>query len=861
MKQLATWIQNTRRLLGSAERNGRFSPSLLAGDLVFTAWLALAQRVFLNLPQASWVHVALPALMMALLTWAWRWHDFRGTSFLRLLFKGVAIALTASVGLALLHHAGIVTLSMRACLWLAAGATVLLLVMRVAHLATRAAWPDQPLEIFRWIGVISVTFALMWPFVTADSIGAGDAYWYTIMLADFTTQWRAGVFPVWIGQSEYAFNGAISPLRFAPWFQHWGGMLDLVSFHSLRYTALKNATLVTSALVGGLTAYTCLRAILSRRPWLAVMLAVLWMASPGVLAPLMAGDQYMTFMTLPFVAIVLYGTWRTWAHDDRGARWALAAGLAGLWLSHTPIALWMCLFAGGNYAAKIMIRRTWRLEPSRLAGLAGMFLVLGSFPLLSVKALDNLLPWQVGGGNASAEIVRIFPRNFLPIDPHGDALAAYQLGYAALGAFAMTVLLLSVARPRGAIAAVLGACLIAPFVLPVPSITVKIWRGLPRWFVAINNDWPMQRLFLIWAAVIFFGLAIVTAHDRIARRRWFCTLLGLALLGGAIWSWREARKLAWMAHETRLPASKDSLFMAQHNVLLTRYAYTSFARAPAYASHGYMDPYLENRLLNRNTLKVVTTNAEAAAPRLSPDEGPSIRHYPRLVQSGVFTAVNDNHTDFYNLEPPIELMPAIPYALRLEFLHAGEHGVLQIMDARLFREYYLPDSGAGMTRWGPSLAFGSESQNSRIVSLKVDGPEKVTPRLYFITPRRETDTILFARFWLFTYENSQLPVAVESWMPYRARVQAAAPAWLETPRLWQSYWRAQVNGREAAMRRSPQNLVMIPVGPGESHVTLEYRPPWWLQASYWSGLAGWSVVFLFASIRLWRTARQSLLAC
>jgi hypothetical protein len=338
-------------------------------------------------------------------------------------------------------------------------------------------------------------------------------------------------------------------------------------------------------------------------------------------------------------------------------------------------------------------------------------------------------------------------------------------------------------------------------------------------------------------------------------------LLGLALMGGAIWSWLEARKLAEMAGWSRFPSDKAALLMETNNILLTRYAYASFSRAPAYASHSYMDPYLENRLLNRNTLKAVTTNAEAAAPRLSPDEDQSTRHYPRLVQSGVFAAVNDNHTDFYNLEPLIELKPAIPYALRLEFLHAGEHGVLQIMHDRLFREYYLPDSGAGMKRQGPSLAFGSESQSSRIVPLKVYGPRKVTPRLDFITPRRETDTFPFARFWLFTYENSQLPVAVESWMPYRARVQAAAPAWLETPRVWQPYWRAQVNGCEAAMQRSPQNLVMIPVAPGESHVVLEYCPPWWLQASYWSGLTGWSAIFLLGSIRLWRTARQSLLAC
>ena len=857
MKQPATWIQNTRRLLDTAERNGRFSLSLLAGDLAFTGWLAFAQRAFFNQVPRSWMQIVLSAALMALLAWLWRWHDFRGGRLGHLLARGAGAGLTAGLGFLVLHQTGVLTISSPECLWLAAGSVGLLLSMRVVHLAARTVWPDQPGEVVRWLGVVSAVSALVWPFWTADSLGAGDAYWYTIMLADFTAQWRAGVIPVWIGQSEYAFNGAISPLRIAPWFQHWGGVLDLLTAHALNLTALKNATLVTGGLAGGLAAYACLRSILNRRPWLAVVLAVLWIASPGVLAPLMAGDQYMTFMTLPFVAVVLYGTWRTWAQDDGRARLALVAGLAGLWLSHTPIALWMCLLAGGNYAAKIMVRRTWRLESGRLTGLAGMFLVLGSFPLLSVKALDNLLPWQTGGGNALAEIVRIFPRNFLPIDLHGDALAAYQLGYTALGAFAVMVLLLSVARPRGAIAAVLGACLIAPFVLPVPWITGKIWMGLPRWFVAINNDWPMQRLFLIWTAVIFFGLAIVAAHERIAGRRWLCAGLTLALLGGAGWSGREARTLMEIVNQTRAPAADAALLLEPNNLLITRYTYASFSRTPAYFSHGYMDPYLENRLLDRNTFKVVSTNAEAAAPRLMPDGNLAMLAHPRLAQSGVFTAVNDNHTDFYNLTPLIELKADTSYALRLQFLQPGDHGVLQIMHHRLFREYSLPDSGAGMSRWGPSLAFGSEPQSSKVIPLRVSGPGSITPRLSFITPRRETETFLFARFWLFTYENSQLPVAVESWIPYRARVQTALPAWLETPRIWQSYWQAQVNGRAVKVQRSPQSLVMIPVEPGGSQVVLEYRPPWWLQVGYWTSLVGWSMVFLVASARVWRTARRS----
>jgi hypothetical protein len=253
------------------------------------------------------------------------------------------------------------------------------------------------------------------------------------------------------------------------------------------------------------------------------------------------------------------------------------------------------------------------------------------------------------------------------------------------------------------------------------------------------------------------------------------------------------------------------------------------------------------------------TNGEAAAPRLVSDGELSAPAFPRLVQSGVFTAVNDNGTDFNNLTPLIVLRSDTSYALRLEFLQLGDHGVLQILHERLFREYYLPDSGAGMSGEEPSLAFGSEAQSSKVIPLRVAGPGSVTPRLFFITPRRQTDTFPFARFWLFTYENSQLPVAVESWIPYRARVQSAIPVWLETPRIWQSSWRAQVNGRDVKVGCSPQNLAMVPVEPGYSRVVLYYRAPWWLQTSYWACLGGWSALALAVAVRLWRAARKSAL--
>src|SRR5271157_5774816 len=56
------------------------------------------------------------------------------------------------------------------------------------------------------------------PFLRSTYVGTGEAYNYNLSIADAVTQFRAGVFPVLVGQTEFAFNGRIHPVRTAPLF-------------------------------------------------------------------------------------------------------------------------------------------------------------------------------------------------------------------------------------------------------------------------------------------------------------------------------------------------------------------------------------------------------------------------------------------------------------------------------------------------------------------------------------------------------------------------------------------------------------------------------------------------------------------
>jgi hypothetical protein len=676
-------------------------------------------------------------------------------------------------------------------------------------------------------------------------VGSGDAHWYVAMLSDFLAQVKAGAFPIWVGQSPYAFNGAVSPIRYAPAFQYYGGLVDLLTAQALQPVAVKNLCLALSAVGGAFAAYGCMRPIVGARRWIACMLAVLWITGPGVLAPVISGDQYMTFVALPFVPIVLHGCWRLLVLDDAWGRLWISVGLAGLWLCHPPIGLWMTLISGGIYLSAMFARRRWIHEIKCLALMGAVFLALGSYPFVSLLNLDNQLRVTSLGSSAAFEIHKYFPANFMPISPSRGGLADYQMGYALLGTLAISVLLMGLSRPRAAWTFAAASILVVPFTVPVPFVTDAIWGRMPSWFVTVNNVWPMQRLFLIWSALAAFTAAIVLASARISGTPWRRALIIAALSVGLLWSAREARKLTTNITRTRSTPEQTRIMEGLNNTQLGRYAYGSFETAPGYASHGYMDGWFENRLLDTKTREPFIANSDAAAPGDGPHAG-----YSTLVSKGLLRAENISDSTSYFLRPDFILDPGKRYALRLELFDPDTQGVLQLKQASMFREYYLPDSGAGISRGGIPRAFGTEATSGKVVSLSVLGKDPAPLTAILITPRATHKDFTAGRYWLYTYERSQLPIVIESWVPYRVRFTASKAAFLESPRMWLKDWRASVNGSPVPAEPSPEGLVMVPVKAGPNTVTLEYVPPASVRASFYIVLCSWLLVAAAAAFWL-----------
>lgn len=198
--------------------------------------------------------------------------------------------------------------------------------------------------------LLSLIPTSVWAYLTPRFTGGVDAKWYAYALLDHIQQTRAGIFPVWVGQGEFMFNGAVHPYRSAPAYQNLGSLLDWLSSGTLGVFAVQHATVLVSFVASLFVAYAVLvRLAPDRRGWAALTAAV-YALSPGLLGLIAAQEMYMSYMTAPLVALaggMLLSVLRAVAWRDC---LGLAAALSGLWYCHTPIALWTAVAVFGVLA-------------------------------------------------------------------------------------------------------------------------------------------------------------------------------------------------------------------------------------------------------------------------------------------------------------------------------------------------------------------------------------------------------------------------------------------------------------------------------------------------------------------------------
>lgn len=679
-------------------------------------------------------------------------------------------------------------------------------------------------ENVRWGLLLISALWLMRGFARYTLHGTGDALWYGTMLADMVAQTRAGVFPVWLGQSLYQFNGAIYPLRIAPAFHYLGVLLDTLTMHTLGVLALQNL-LITLLGVGAIfSAFFSLGALLPGRRWLAAGLAGLYLSCPGVLGIAYNTDLFMSWTTLPCVPLVWFATVRSFRDGGALGPLLLLGGSLGLcWWGHSPIALWMTLLAGAMQLARVAAQRPHGRGWLHLTAGAVVFLAVSAYPVGSVLLFPpepgvKASGFQVATSGTIVHFLReVLPAVFLPLSPFGRLLGDFQLGYALWGVLIFCLWQLR-RTPQLEVRVMLGAAaLLAMLLTPLPGLDFVLWNAVPAFIRNPTGNWVMNRLYLVLASTVIFGAATMVARGLLDKPR-RSRILAVLVAVGCGWSLAEAAKFAEGSRLLMRPPESATNLLRPENVSITRFSYLIFPRLPDTFSHGVMDPQMEHRLLARDTFAPLTTNSSAA---LAAGREISTGYFDRAVLKG---------NRWLELTVPLTLEPGRRYLLVCEFLKpASTLGVLQFAGRSFFREYALPE-------YGEPGSFGVGGRHAPWLSLWTTAPaaERLTVRFY---PAPEAgklealEPLIHTR--LLTYEQTALPVRVESWVPYRARVRSQTAAWLETPRMYQTGYTAVVNRVPASVCRSPEGLVCIAVPAGDCTVELSYRPPRGLVALFW----------------------------
>ena len=688
-------------------------------------------------------------------------------------------------------------------------------------------------EVLR-LGVLALAAAwLLHPFFTGRRYGSGDALWYANMLADFVTQLRAGVFPIFAGQTEFAFNGAVYPLRVCPMYQHLAGALDLIAGRTLGFFALQHLTVIFCGVAGIYTSYLTLCRVAPDRRWQAVGLAVLYLSCPGLMATIYTQDLYMTWMSVPLLPLAVYGIVRTFRKDDLVSQFWLAAPLAALWWAHSPVALWFTFIALGS--------QVWRLAftSDRLASLkksalgAGIFMVLAQYPFISVAEIgspgsQSTVIESIGHTEQISDTIRqVFPSVILPLTQHAGTLGDLQLGYSFWAILILSVASLFRFRSRELAVLLAGAVFLLVLLLPVPGLNFFVWSHIPTEVVRITYYWPMQRFYPIAAALLAASAQIAFARVSWPKAR---SAVSAFLMACCLWSLWESRQFIGAAQERTGSDEMTARSQMPENLFLMNHDYGLFPQLPAYFTNGVVDPRSQVRLISLSTGKVIP---EA--------EG-------KIVRQGPLSGTLDFNSGVLDFVPPIRLEPGRRYELEFSFAKPGASGILQFTGSSTFREYPLPSAG------GP-LAFGDKPANPHKVDLWTTDPEGDTIRIRFVPIMSGDSTADFETFGsikLTEIDSTQQPVELVSLLPFRAHVSAPTLALLESPRMFMPGYRSLVDGREAEVIRSHEGLASVVVNRGTHTVSLWFAGPALLKFSYWAALAAWTALLIasgWAAIR------------
>lgn len=671
-----------------------------------------------------------------------------------------------------------------------------------------------------------VALWIAWPYVTGTLVSgnvAEDAVSYHLVAADAIQQAHHGIFPPYVAQSAYRYNGGDYPQAQSPALGLLVVALDQAGRGRFSSVQCLNGALVLALVTGALAMSWALERA-SGRPWLAAWGAVAYVACPGVLGILVRLDMYSSVLALPLLPVLWDAALGLWRSEGLPAACRAGAVLALLWMTHAPIALWASVAVALTVAVGLARRN---IRPATIVALAAVGLGAGAWYLTTLVSLgahqaedvgleatvpvddilrnvsadwpSSLLPvgWAQGG-TGNPWLVAEWPAWWPPAWRVAGGTPYLQLGYAL-----WTALLWATSQAwarRDTLLALLCGCGwgLVMLLLPIPGLTRALWSSLPAIF-SITRAWPMQRLYVVLAALTALAGALAARRYLEAHPRRLAPLAAVASILLA-WSLAEASKMRAFALSRRaIPVVQRDVLSPENAPLKRKDMQMGATRfLPVFG-----DPGLAPRLLDAGG-RVVADNAAVVRRLCEAASYTRVAHLGGLQDLALIT-----------VRPGEHLAACLATTRDLWLQAADEQGYRRRL---LPRQSEVPPPGPHV------LPLFTTGRTERVVHL--------TLGMAGDPPDQPGDVHAFATV---AYAPAELPVRLLGLLPELVlEVAAATPGLaLETSRLHRPGYVAAVNGRAVPPGRSPDGYVTVPLWPGRNVVELRYVGTWAMRAALW----------------------------
>lgn len=712
--------------------------------------------------------------------------------------------------------------------------------------------------------LMALTVYAYHPFFSSSNIGAVDAQYYQYLLHDALIQLQNGFFPSYVGQSLFSPNGA--PSVSGPYYLLLGQFLNTLSFGELSPLLIQHLTIFVSSLSAAIIMYIIIRKVAPMLRWQAVYLAFAYISCPGVMSLIYHMDMYFSFMAVPFVPLVFYGLARIYQKNDALAYVLTASALALVWQSHPPIALWTSIL---SFIFCLLLIILTRRNPAGFAVMALLFVLLSLWQFLPVVSLGFRDDMMWGESNSSRvdflikQLLLPLPDVFLPLSQGKNGFYFLQLGYSLW--FVIILAVITSLRSSGTLLIRLILALIVVillFLYPLPGIGRFLWLNVPALVIELTQLWPNQRLYVILAAAggIVGALALQKIID--SGNPKIMPMLAIALAGLFVWNIYQVD--FFIKHGTAVVASNESTmnpkdsWRSPHNMYFIGFKLPQEYLQDLFA--GTHAPWLKSRLLDsqKNPISAYD-NEQFVINRCL--ESTRIKNELSISDaiSFPFKTVLKEPLSIANLN----LQPNIHYLLCADMSTSNGKSLFQLLDQQSREKVSLeiPSPEDSIDPKVELKVLSSETVMAPPVRRRIGIPfyftdqeneEMTRASFIFRVWSQQLPRVMLYNVNVISYEPVSLPIIIESYTPYRAKVITKPDhKYIEIIKLFKPGYIATVNGEESPVIESAHKTIIIPLkSSGLNKIELLYKGTFGIRVSFYISAVSWCFVVVFLMMQL-----------